>query len=273
MIILRKYGAATHIYIPIIKRSVVDFAVSADWTPAAGDVKISKDGAAAANVTNLPTAITMGNGAMWDFSLTGTEMEAAKIVITVVDSATKAVEDQAILIDTYGHASAEHAADLDDAVDLGLTNLDATVSSRASQTSVDTIDDFVDTEVAAIKAKTDNLPASFPSNFSSLSIDASGNVKVQDGIKKNTALANFEFLMIDSTDDITPKTGLTFGAGNSQRSIDGGAFADTTNTPAELSAGVYKVDLSAGDLNGDVITLKFTGTGANMCLITIKTTP
>ncbi len=49
-------------------------------------------------------------------------------------------------------------------------NINATVSSRASQTSVDTIDDFVDTEVAAIlaavdtevaaiKAKTDNLPA------------------------------------------------------------------------------------------------------------------
>jgi hypothetical protein len=43
----------------------------------------------------------------------------------------------------------------------GLTasNLDATISSRASQTSVDTIDDFVDTEVAAIKLKTDNLPS------------------------------------------------------------------------------------------------------------------
>lgn len=36
-------------------------------------------------------------------------------------------------------------------------NLNATVSSRASQTSVDTIDDFVDAEVAAIKAKTDQL--------------------------------------------------------------------------------------------------------------------
>jgi hypothetical protein len=37
-------------------------------------------------------------------------------------------------------------------------NINATVSSRATQTSVDTIDDFLDTEVAAIKAKTDNLP-------------------------------------------------------------------------------------------------------------------
>lgn len=39
------------------------------------------------------------------------------------------------------------------------TNLNATVSSRASQTSVDTVDDFLDTEIAAIKAKTDNLPS------------------------------------------------------------------------------------------------------------------
>lgn len=39
------------------------------------------------------------------------------------------------------------------------TNLDGTVSSRASQTSLNTLDDYVDTEVAAIKAKTDNLPS------------------------------------------------------------------------------------------------------------------
>lgn len=36
-------------------------------------------------------------------------------------------------------------------------NINATVSSRASQSSVDTIDDFLDTEIAAIKAKTDKL--------------------------------------------------------------------------------------------------------------------
>jgi len=38
-------------------------------------------------------------------------------------------------------------------------NLNATVGSRATQTSVDTLAGYVDTEVAAIKAKTDNLPA------------------------------------------------------------------------------------------------------------------
>ncbi len=123
MILLRKYNTATHIYVPIIKRAVVDFAIGADWTPVAGDVKISKDGAAAANVTNLPTAITMGNTAVWDFSLTATELAAAKIIIMVADAATKAVEDQTILIDTYGNASAEHAIDLDDPVRAGLTAL------------------------------------------------------------------------------------------------------------------------------------------------------
>jgi hypothetical protein len=38
-----------------------------------------------------------------------------------------------------------------------IDNLNTTVSSRATQTSVDAIDDFVDTEVAAIKAVTDKL--------------------------------------------------------------------------------------------------------------------
>lgn len=37
--------------------------------------------------------------------------------------------------------------------------LDNILDSRASQSSLDTLDDYVDTEVAAIKAKTDNLPS------------------------------------------------------------------------------------------------------------------
>lgn len=109
---LSKYGVARHVFIPVVKRGVVDFAVGADWTPAAGDVKISKDGAAAANVTNLPAAIAMGNGAIWDFSLTATEMQAAQVVVTVADAATKAVEDQSLIVETYGNASAQHALDL-----------------------------------------------------------------------------------------------------------------------------------------------------------------
>jgi hypothetical protein len=138
---LYKYATAVHLYKPIIKRGVIDFAVSADWTPAAGDVKISKDGGAAANVTNLPVAIVMGNTAVWDFSLTLTELTAAKVRITVSDSATKAVEDDAFEIDTYGNASAQHGVDLSDGVRAGLTALmnRACVSGTAQAGAAGTI--------------------------------------------------------------------------------------------------------------------------------------
>jgi hypothetical protein len=56
-----------------------------------------------------------------------------------------------------------------------LGRIDQTISSRATQTSVDAIDDFVDTEVAAIKAKTDLIVA-FPDNFGALGIDPSGAI-------------------------------------------------------------------------------------------------
>lgn len=115
MTFLTKYNVARHIYIPLIKAGVNNHAVSADWTPAAGDVKISKDGGATANVTNLPTAIAMGNSTIWDFSLTATELSAAQIMVIVADSVTKAVEDDGFIIETYGNASAEHVFDLSQA--------------------------------------------------------------------------------------------------------------------------------------------------------------
>ncbi len=108
---LRKYNTATHVYIPMVKRGVVDFAVGADWTPANGDVKVVIDGGAAANIGTLPTAIAMGNAAVWDFTIANTEVAGKKITVSISDSATKAVEDNMFLIETYGHASAEYASD------------------------------------------------------------------------------------------------------------------------------------------------------------------
>ena len=92
------------------------------------------------------------------------------------------------------------------------------------------------------------------------------------GVKKNTALSNFTFLLVSSSDHITPTTGLTVTA---TRSIDGGSFAACTNsgTIAEVGNGVYKINLSAADLNGDVIMVRFTASGADDRYITIKTQP
>ena len=76
------------------------------------------------------------------------------------------------------------------------------------------------------------------------------------------------FLMVDSTDHVTSKTGLTITA---TRSIDGAAFASCANSATEVSAGIYKINLAAADLNGDVITLRFSGTAADDRFITIVT--
>jgi len=109
--ILRKHGTATTVTIPMIKAGVTDFAVTGDWTPATGDVKVSKDDGNVANVGTLPVAVGGAGSALWKFTLSAAEMSAARVVIQVIDAATKAVEDQSIVIDTYGNASGQHAFD------------------------------------------------------------------------------------------------------------------------------------------------------------------
>lgn len=103
----------------------------------------------------------------------------------------------------------------------------------------------LDLLIDAIKAKTDLRPS---------------------GIPKNVALSNFPFLMIDSSDHLSPKTGLTVTA---KISKDGGAFAASTNSSAEISHGVYDIDLTQAERNADVSTIKLTAEGADQRTITI----
>lgn len=249
---LYKYGVATHLYKPVIKRGVVDFAVGADWTPAAGDVKISKDGGAAANVTNLPTAITMGNTVLWDFSITATEMQAAKVRITIADATTKAVEDVAFEIDTYGNASAEHAADLDDSTSLGLANLDATIGSRASQTSLDTLDDFVDTEIADIQAR---LPAALVSGrikaiveaFAANAIDDNSVAADMDAyhakvwvVKESTTADHYAVVFFKNGQPVT--TGITSPTIQVIKASDGTDLIASGALTEVGALGIYKKD-------------------------------
>ena len=119
------------------------------------------------------------------------------------------------------------------------------------------------------------LTQAFPANFATLSIDGSGRVTYAPGemaVKRNTALGNFAFLLVASTDHVTPKTGLGAGV-TPQRSIDGGAFAACANAVAELANGIYVINLANTDLNGAIITLLFTGSGADPRYITIVTQP
>jgi hypothetical protein len=157
----------------------------------------------------------------------------------------------------------------------------ASVSADVAAVKSDTgtILTAVDTEVAAIKAKTDNLPSD-PADASDIAtafaavpaaVWANGTRTLtgSQGIKKNTAKAAFPFQMTDSTNH-NPATGLTVTA---QRSLDGAAFAACANSVVELSNGIYTIDLAAGDLNGDTVFFKFTATGADQLGIAIVTSP
>lgn len=108
----RKWGEAVTIEVPLIKAGSDDFAKAADWTPAAGDVTISKDGGAPVNITSLPTSLVMGNGATWKFAFTIAEMQCGRLTVAIVDAATKAVKDQQFNVITFGNAAAYIQPDL-----------------------------------------------------------------------------------------------------------------------------------------------------------------
>jgi hypothetical protein len=108
-----------------------------------------------------------------------------------------------------------------------------------------------------------------PTNITAGTIASVTNpVAITSNIKKNQALAAFEFLMTDSTNH-NPATGKTVSV---TRSIDGGAFgAGALSAVAEISSGMYSVDFAASDLNGKVITLRATATACDDTFVTLIT--
>jgi hypothetical protein len=94
-------------------------------------------------------------------------------------------------------------------------------------------------------------------------------VSINSNQLKDTIQNGFMFVMTDSTTHL-PKTGLTV---TSQVALDGGAFAATTNSPTELSNGVYILNLAAADVNGNHVMLLFTATGADTLFVEEVTQP
>lgn len=100
---------------------------------------------------------------------------------------------------------------------------------------------------------------------------ATGGQSIADLIlpPTNTIYNDIPFLMVDSTDFTTPETGLTVTA---TRSIDGGTtFSATTGTVTEAANGIYHFDASAADMNGKIITFKFSATGAMDTFVVLTT--
>jgi hypothetical protein len=130
-------------------------------TPPTLLVRKNRTGAAATATGTLTHA---GNG-IWDYTPASGEVSSPCTFLMLIWSGTGIA---------HGHEAIEFEADYTSTV---AGRIDATVSSRSTLAAADirsavglaaanldtqltTIDDFLDTEVAAIKAKTDNLPAS-----------------------------------------------------------------------------------------------------------------
>lgn len=153
--------------------------------------------------------------------------------------------------------------------DVNVKNVGGTLQTPGDLAAMITaVDDFVDTEVSAIKTKTDQLTFTVSNQVDANSLSLASTLR--SGIRKNTALAKFEFLMTDSTNH-NPASGLTV---TPTRSIDGAAFGTgTLGSVTGLASGIYYIDLPAADLNGNVIMLRFTATGADDLFVTITTSP
>lgn len=124
----------------------------ASVTGAVGSVTGNVGGNVVGSVASVTAGVTLAASAVqaiWD---------ALTSALTTVGSIGKLIVDNLNATVSSRLASASYSAPLDaagtrSAIGLASANLDTQLAK------LDTIDDFLDTEIAAIKAKTDNLPA------------------------------------------------------------------------------------------------------------------
>lgn len=133
MVRLQKYGVADSIY--TVLRTAGSTVIKANPTLAAGDVKISKDGGAFANLATLPDAYPAA-GSQVRIQLAVAELQCKYATIIFHDqTATAEWDDNAVEIQTYGNASASLVFDLSQATPaVNVTQIDAqtTVGNNAT---------------------------------------------------------------------------------------------------------------------------------------------
>lgn len=244
--------------IPAMITAVDDYI---DTEVAAIKAKTDNLPASPAATGDIPSAASIAD-AVWDEATTGhvsagTFGEQCK---TDID---------AILEDTGTTLQAEVdgiQADTEDIQSKIGTPAGVSVSADIAAVKSETAAILVDTGTT-LDGKIDTIDTNVDSILADTGTDGVQIAAGELAVKKNTALSNFEFVMTDSTTH-APKTGVAVTA---QRSIDGAAFGACANAVSEISNGLYKIDLAAADLNGNVITLRFTGAASDDLLITIIT--
>ena len=106
---LRLYGTESIVATPLVDSSG-DFLTS-DPTVVTGDVIVYKDTGSGLDAGSAATNVAAYSfvGGIIELTLTATEMQAEKVIITFIDTAPKAWVDTSIIIHTGGNASALHS--------------------------------------------------------------------------------------------------------------------------------------------------------------------
>jgi len=117
---LHKYATSGIFYVPLLLASTQNFGSTSVITFASSDVTIVKDGSTYRNLTNTPTGVAMGSKAVFKIVASASELTAKKIAIQITDeSVNPAIQDQMIIIDTYGASSGQHIAFPADVTQIG----------------------------------------------------------------------------------------------------------------------------------------------------------
>jgi hypothetical protein len=81
---------------------------------------------------------------------------------------------------------------------------------------------------------------------------------------------SFNVYMVDSTDHVTPETGLTLTV---EVSKSGAGYAAYTGSVTNVGSGTYRINAAAADMNDANPIFKATATGADAQLVEFRTRP
>lgn len=269
----------------VVEEAVYDalFAASAAgyqvpiWASASSTVSLTNTTIAVVTLTNTATTLTnlpaittnwltatginanAFTAAKFDPDVT-TELQAGLATASALATVQTSVDD----IPT----SAELATALgtaDDAVLAAVAGLNNLSSAQAQTAAAAALTAYDPPTNAEMEART--IAAA---DYATAAAVAAVQADLPQRITKNTALAGFPFFVVLTSDHVTGATGKTVTA---TRSLDGAAFGACANSVSEIANGWYKIDLAAGDLNGNTVALKFTATDCDARMITLITQP
>jgi hypothetical protein len=234
MFFLAKYNTQTTFEFPMIKRGAVDFAQTADWTPAATDSAISKDNGNVVDTTNT-VAIAGGTptrgAALWKLTLTATELQCAVAEVQIIDAATKTVEDQCIIILTYGHASAMIPLDLSiNQTGDSYAKVDTEIADIQARLPAALVSGRIDASIGAIAANAITAAAINADAITAAKLAADVTTEVQSGLATATALSTAQ----SDLDDIQTRLPATLTGGKIEANV--GSITDAVIAAAKFAA-------------------------------------